>query len=326
MIPRNVLAAWRHQSPWRTDRQVEQDLVLQALAIEVAQHDVLRNHLIWRGGTCLHKLHLDDARRYSEDLDYVLLPGVGHGEIKRALTQVAERIGLTAGRYEVSDSRVKLWAEAEATAVPGTVSVKFEVNCNDAPPLFELVRIPMELDTRWWSGAADVLTFDASELLGSKFRALAQRRKGRDLSDLWLARRELPITDTSLATAADHYLNHDQIAPSQLRARLAEHERDPEFTSDLDVLTARPYDGFDAVDAVRRLILWADMHLDPLHDARRNPNAVRRDRQQREKDGWQPGMQQCPVYLERGGNLTRCSNWVAVRGVCPDHTDAPTTP
>ena len=108
MIPRNVLAGWRRHSPWRTDLQVEQDLILHALAIEVAQHDVLREHLIWRGGTCLHKLHLDNAHRYSEDLDDVLLPGIAHGDVKHALTQVAEHIGLTAGHSEVSDARANM--------------------------------------------------------------------------------------------------------------------------------------------------------------------------------------------------------------------------
>ncbi len=52
-------------------RQVEQDLLLSRLIIEVANHPYLGGELVFRGGTCLHKLHLDTPRRYSEDLDYV---------------------------------------------------------------------------------------------------------------------------------------------------------------------------------------------------------------------------------------------------------------
>lgn len=53
-----------------------------------------------------------------------------------------------------------------------------------------------------------------SELLGTKFRALAQRRKGRDLSDLWLARRELRIVDGQLARAADYCLSAASVSPA----------------------------------------------------------------------------------------------------------------
>lgn len=82
MIPRPVLAAWRQIAPWRDDRQVAQDLILSVLAIRVANHALLGEHLVWRGGTCLHKLHLDRPRRYSEDLDYVLIGQARHGLIE----------------------------------------------------------------------------------------------------------------------------------------------------------------------------------------------------------------------------------------------------
>ncbi|MGH2469017.1 MAG: nucleotidyl transferase AbiEii/AbiGii toxin family protein [Chloroflexota bacterium] len=38
----------------------------------------------------------------------------------------------------------------------------------------------------WFTGSADVPTFALEELLGTKLRALYQRRKGRDLFDLVL--------------------------------------------------------------------------------------------------------------------------------------------
>ena len=85
-------------------------------------------------------------------------------------------------------------------------------------------------------------------------RALAQRRKGRDLSDLWLARRELRILDSELARAADYYLSAASISPAVFRERLAKHSEDPEFCSDLDALTNLPYEGFSPKAASRELI------------------------------------------------------------------------
>ena len=36
----------------------------------------------------------------------------------------------------------------------------------------------------WWNGTADITTFQLEELLGTKLRALYQRKKGRDVFDL----------------------------------------------------------------------------------------------------------------------------------------------
>ncbi len=71
MISPNALTAWRTTHPWADDEQVEQDLIMTRVAIEIANDPYLGNVLAWRGGTCLHKLFLPTARRYSEDLDYV---------------------------------------------------------------------------------------------------------------------------------------------------------------------------------------------------------------------------------------------------------------
>ncbi|MDX1622298.1 MAG: nucleotidyl transferase AbiEii/AbiGii toxin family protein [Nitriliruptorales bacterium] len=324
MIPRPVLAAWRRRTPWRDDLQVEQDLLLSALAITVATNETTGPHLVWRGGTCLHKLHLEQARRYSEDLDYVLVGEVDHGDVLYELRQVSVQRGLEPQKEEVSPRAVKLWSSAEATA-GGTITVKFEVNCDDRDPLFDLQRLPHSIETRWWEGGADILTFDPCELVGTKFRALAQRRKGRDLSDLWLARRELGLDDERLAAAADHYLEHEGITPGQLRARLAEHLEDQDFVNDLDELVVTPYEGFDVVTEARRLILWCDENLDVLADARRSRSARRREQREMEAQGWFPGKVRCPVYGRSSGNLSRCGTWLEPGEECPAHPDAPTS-
>ncbi|TVP43253.1 MAG: hypothetical protein EA350_13955, partial [Gemmatimonadales bacterium] len=212
--------------------------------------------------------------------------------------------------------------EAAVDALPGNdpVRVKFEVNCNDARPALELIRIRHEVRTRIWDEDGEILTFQPEELIGTKFRALAQRRKGRDLSDLWLARRELRIQDAALATGADHYLTHEGIAPATLRERLAGHVVDPEFCGDLSALTIRPYDGFDPAAVTRELIRWTDQHLDPLYHARRNRNAVRRDQRRWAKEGgWAPGKMRCPEYELARGQLNRCKHWLAPDEACPLH-------
>jgi predicted nucleotidyltransferase component of viral defense system len=71
MIPASLITHWAGRVPWATRDQVEQDLMLSRLIIEIARNDLLGDELVFRGGTCLHKVHLPTPRRYSEDLDYV---------------------------------------------------------------------------------------------------------------------------------------------------------------------------------------------------------------------------------------------------------------
>ena len=71
MIPAAHITHWAAGAPWPTRQQIEQDLILSRLIIEFACPPLLGEALAFRGGTCLHKLHLPTALRYSEDLDYV---------------------------------------------------------------------------------------------------------------------------------------------------------------------------------------------------------------------------------------------------------------
>ena len=47
--------------------------------------------------------------------------------------------------------------------------------------------MPFRVESPWWTGQAQVRTFQLAELIATKLRALYQRSKGRDLFDVWLA-------------------------------------------------------------------------------------------------------------------------------------------
>jgi hypothetical protein len=71
VIPRAYIDAWRSHAPWRSDAQVEQDLIVCRTVIEIFRHPVLAQGLVFRGGTALHELYFNSPRRYSEDIDLV---------------------------------------------------------------------------------------------------------------------------------------------------------------------------------------------------------------------------------------------------------------
>lgn len=57
---------------------------------------MLGDELVFRGGTCLHKLHLPQSLRYSEDLDYVRVTHGPIGPVLDALREVAAVVGMDA--------------------------------------------------------------------------------------------------------------------------------------------------------------------------------------------------------------------------------------
>jgi predicted nucleotidyltransferase component of viral defense system len=261
MIPRASIVAWSATAPWPSEDQVEQDLIVSRLLVEIAADPLLSEELAFRGGTCLHKLHLKEPQRYSEDLDFVRTnqrPILG--EVFDRLRAITERIDLREHRrtFPSKDSdTATMWFDAGAESGATTIRVKIETNVAESTPHGNHIFIPFEVTSPWWSGSADVRTFTIEEILATKVRALCQRRKGRDLFDLWIGL-NLPEIDTGEVTAAlGHYMQGRVYSYPQLVGHLKTKLRDPDFAADLDGLVRSlppNYDIADALDLVRRRI------------------------------------------------------------------------
>jgi len=65
--------------------------------------------------------------------------------------------------------------------------LKIETNTREHFTVRTTVKRPFAVESRWWQGAAEITTYEIEELLGTKLRALYQRKKGRDLFDLCVA-------------------------------------------------------------------------------------------------------------------------------------------
>lgn len=91
MIPPALITEWSSHAPWPTETQIEQDLILSRMIVEIATHEALGNELAFRGGTCLHKLHLPRPVRYSEDLDYVRRTRGPVGPLMAGIRDIARR-------------------------------------------------------------------------------------------------------------------------------------------------------------------------------------------------------------------------------------------
>lgn len=206
MLPQAALNAWAQHAPWPNDLDVEQDLILSRAIIDIANHPLLGDELAFRGGTSLHKLHVDQPWRYSNDLDYARTTNGPIKEIMAALRQTMQTVGLEEASYGIKDDIVTMKFDAAPTRGLGGLRVKVEINTRETVPYFELVSLPYTIDNVWFSGRADVLTFRLEELLGTKLRALYQRRKGRDLFDLWLGMEHLAADPDAVVDAYHRYL------------------------------------------------------------------------------------------------------------------------
>jgi predicted nucleotidyltransferase component of viral defense system len=253
LIPAASITAWRRQAPWPNDNQVEQDLILSRLMVEIANHDLLGTELAMRGGTCLHKLHLPAALRYSEDLDYVRRTRSGAGPILDALRDLATGLGLEDRGTDFSGQMVQARFDAAPTSGAGRIRVKIEINVVETEPFLPPIALPHRIASPWWTGEAEILTFTLDELMGTKLRALYQRRKGRDLFDLWHALAETEIDDTKVVDALHHYMGDDAFGFPQLSRNLIAKLADRDFRDDLAQLVVdlpAPYEPDSAADLV----------------------------------------------------------------------------
>jgi len=202
MIPYNTITAWGVTHPWTTREQIEQDLLLSKAICDIFNHKFLSNELVFRGGTALHKLILNEPYRYSEDLDFVRVNPGGIGDIMGELIDLGKAEG-----YHVKTRMGKFpkvfWLTKAQTGLD--IKIKIEINTYERYSALPLKIIRHEIKTEWFSSKADVKTYQNEEIAATKIRALYQRSKGRDLFDLWLLINELGIDEMLVYKAFSAY-------------------------------------------------------------------------------------------------------------------------
>ena len=235
MIPRASITAWRAQAPWAGDEQVEQDLVLSRALTEIFARPRLQQALAFRGGTALHKLYFNPPGRYSEDLDFVQ---VEPGPIGHELSELREALDHWLGEpaWKQGPESAKLLYRFETTVLPvRPMRVKIEINTREHFSVDGLQRVPFSVKNPWHTSDGLVTTFTAEELLATKMRALFQRRKGRDLYDLWLALTTLAIDEAHIVECLREYLVRagTRISRAEFEENMAAKLRSPDFRADV---------------------------------------------------------------------------------------------
>ncbi|MEA2082116.1 MAG: nucleotidyl transferase AbiEii/AbiGii toxin family protein [Elusimicrobiota bacterium] len=107
---------------------------------------------------------------------------------------------------------------------------------------------------RWFGGSCSVPTYSPEELLGTKMRALYQRRKGRDLFDLWYGLKYGNAEPSSIVNAFKAYMKNQGVSVSrkEFSANLDEKMDDRNFRGDTILLlnpavAYKPEDGYKVI-------------------------------------------------------------------------------
>lgn len=259
MIPFDYITEWRATAPWVQDAQVEQDLVLSRALVAIFQAPAMASFLAFRGGSALYKLHLTPAARYSEDLDFVQTTPGPIGAVLDALRGALDSwLGMPRRSLKEGGATLTYRMESEgAPALP--MRLKIEINSREHFSVFRIERRDFTVDSRWFAGSASIPTYTLDELLGTKLRALYQRRKGRDLFDLWLAQDRAPVDPERVIACFLQYLGHAGLTVSraEFEANLEAKTADPRFLGDIaPLLSPRcPWDPAAATRYVRDELL-----------------------------------------------------------------------
>lgn len=215
MISRPYIAEWREHAPWKEFAQVEQDLIISRALTELFSDDFLHENLAFRGGTALHKLYLNPAPRYSEDIDLVQIK---EGPIKPIMKRIDEVI-----TFFEEDRRTQIKGHGAKALYRFTSEyenerrrLKLEINCKEHFNVLDRVDFPFEVNNPWFTGKTKITTYNINELLGTKLRALYQRSKGRDLFDLDYSRQNTDLDIDEIIKCFNAYMEFSVgKAPSQ---------------------------------------------------------------------------------------------------------------
>ena len=180
---------------------VEKDYVLGWFLAGIASHPQAGTEWVFKGGTSLRKCFVETFR-FSEDLDFTLLPGSAYQEpeLTRLLVEVATWVTDASGiAFQIDDLILKSRQNQQGEPTwearlgyrgplegPATPKVRFDFTIHEPvvlPPMRSEIQHPYPDDL---PGASRPQCYAFEEVLAEKLRALVERTRPRDLYDVVL--------------------------------------------------------------------------------------------------------------------------------------------
>lgn len=253
MIPQRHITEWSEIAPWKANEQVEQDLIICRSLVELFSDDIIAEKLAFRGGTALHKLYMEPQPRYSEDIDLVQISAEPIGPSIDKIRKLLSFLGEPKIKQKNRNTTLIFNFESEIQPVQ-VLKLKVETNCREHFSVFNLKKKTFKVNSPWFKGECNITTYEIEELLGTKLRALYQRKKGRDLYDLFKAlKTNDSLSKEKIIQVFQYYMKHEVtgIPPKEsFLKNLEDKMNNPEFLGDTTALL-RPDEIYDPKEGFR---------------------------------------------------------------------------
>lgn len=236
MIPELFIQEWRKNAQWQTLAQIEQDLVISRALVDLYNEPHVSETLIFRGGTALNKLFIKPPSRYSEDIDFVQKNSNPIGQTIDVIRELFKP-WLGDPKWKITERSAKLIYKYEAiNKMPA--KLKIEINTTEHFQVLPLKTVPFTVESDWFNGATNIITYELDELMATKLRALYQRRKGRDLFDLWFVNQKGLVNLDNLFEIFEKYCMNDdsRFSREEFLKNLELKRNHPAFQSDMHAL------------------------------------------------------------------------------------------
>lgn len=258
MIPISYIMEWSNVAPWQELWQIEQDLIITTALIKLYEHPVLKDELAFRGGTALNKLYFKPPFRYSEDIDLVQISAKPIGSTVNLIQEVMSPWLNGSPKRDASGKLITLTYRVQSEdGFP--LKLKFEINTREHFAVMGFQDHSFSSSSSWHSGDVFIKTYTLEELLSTKMRALYQRRKGRDLYDLYTALTAYPtINIEALIKCFINYTLDEPITKRLFLANIEAKFKNKEFLEDIKPLLPKHHTAYDpsiAYEYIREKLL-----------------------------------------------------------------------
>jgi len=175
--------------------QYRESIIIEA--VQALAKSRVGSQIAFKGGTALKLFY--DLPRYSEDIDYDILPGTSAKDLLDIMRRLFKK-----KKWEITDETVKYYTillELRFAGPERNFRLKIEISTREK-----------ELDTTILSlRGVPVLTLEPSFLMTEKLRTFIDRQAGRDIFDAWfILKNAHPLNESMIKKAFGDQLNFYQ--------------------------------------------------------------------------------------------------------------------
>jgi predicted nucleotidyltransferase component of viral defense system len=188
-ITPTTIRTWADELGTPNNMLAELDLNLLQILDAITSNSTLRNKLYLKGGTAINKLYLKDLSRFSVDID---LNHVGskhdvltertalHNQVKNVILADNSAYIIKDRKRRYEQTTIHVYYQSLVNGLKQ--HIKIEISHIERFPIL----LPVKRQVRLPRGhSSSIITYQLEELIATKIRALHDRRKGRDVYDLW---------------------------------------------------------------------------------------------------------------------------------------------